>query len=109
MINIGKKLNKDVRVEITSMDTPLGYAIGNKNEVLEALNFLSGKKPAQDLEEVILSSASTMLLQANLFKKESEAIDAIKEVIKNGSALTKFKEWIHSQSGDVNAILSEDF
>ena len=109
MINIGKDLNKDIRAEITSMDTPLGYAIGNKNEVLEAYNFLKGVKPAKDLEDVIFSSASTMLVQAKIFKTEKEALAKIKEVISNGKALEKFKIWIKSQNGNYEAILKDDF
>jgi len=90
MINLGKQLGRDVRAEITSMDTPLGYSIGNKNEVLEALNFLKGDKPAEDLKDVIYSSASTMLVQAKIFKNETEAKTAIDETIKSGKALDKF-------------------
>lgn len=109
MIKLGKTLNRDVRAEITSMDTPLGYSIGNKNEVLEAYKFLTGQKPAKDLEDVIYSSASTMLVQAKIFSSEKEALPKIKEVIKNGKALEKFKVWIKSQSGNYEAILKDDF
>ena len=109
MIAIGKHFKKDVRAEITSMDTPLGYEIGNKNEVLETINFLSNKKNAKDLQEVIYSSASTMLVQAKIFANEKEAIKAIKNVIKNGKAFDKFKEWIMSQGGNLNKVFASDF
>lgn len=92
MIDLGKIMNRDVRAEITSMETPLGHEVGNKNEVLEAYRFLKGEKPADDLKEVIYSSASTMLLQAKIFKLEKDAINAIRNSIESGKALDKFKE-----------------
>ena len=109
MIKLGKSFNKDVRAEITSMDTPLGYSIGNKNEVLEAYKFLSGHKPAHDLEQVIYSSASTMLVQAKIFKNEKIALSKIQEVINNGLALEKFKILIKSQEGNYDSLLKKDF
>lgn len=92
MIDLGKIMDRDVRAEITSMETPLGHEIGNKNEVLEAYNFLKGKEPADDLKEVIYSSASTMLVQAKIFNSEKEALKAIQDSISSGNAAKKFKE-----------------
>ena len=108
MVDLGKHMNKDVRAEITTMDQPLGRAIGNKNEVIESIEFLKGNSP-EDLKEVIYSSASTMLVQGKIFKDEKEALVAIDEVIKSGKALAKFDEWIAAQGGDVKAIHSSDY
>lgn len=104
MIDLGKIMDRDVRAEITSMETPLGHEIGNKNEVLEAYNFLKGKEPADDLKEVIYSSASTMLVQAKIFNSEKEALKAIQDSISSGNAAKKFKEWIISQNGNVEIL-----
>lgn len=108
MIKLGKFLNKDIRVEITSMDKPLGRAIGNKLEVLEAIEFLKGKY-SDDLKEVVFSSASTMLVQAKIFQTEKEALSAVEEIIVSGKALKKFNEWIDSQGGDVEIIHTNKF
>lgn len=108
MIEIGKHLGRDVRAEITNMSQPLGRAIGNKNEVLEAVESLKGNAP-KDFEEVILSSGSTILLQAKVTSTEEEGKKLIKEVIANGKALERFKQFVVAQKGDVEAIFKEDF
>ncbi|MGL5643796.1 MAG: thymidine phosphorylase, partial [Metamycoplasmataceae bacterium] len=63
MIKIGKSLNKDIKVEITNMSQPLGRMIGNKNEIVESMDTLSGKGDA-NFVKLCLSSAATMLVQA---------------------------------------------
>lgn len=108
MIEIGKHLGRDVRAEITNMSEPLGRAIGNKNEVLEAVQTLKGNAP-KDFEEIILSSGSTILMQAHVTASEEEGKKLIREVIANGKALTKFKEFVTAQQGDVEVIFKEDF
>lgn len=109
MIAMGKHLKKDVRAEISTMASPLGKAIGNKIEVLEAMQFLQGKFISEDLEEVVLSSSSTMLLQSKIFTTRKEAEKAIKEILKNGKAFEKFKEWVIAQKGDLKKLLSSNF
>lgn len=108
MIEIGKHLGRDVRAEITNMSQPLGRAIGNKNEVLEAVESLKGNAP-KDFEEVILSSGSTILLQAKVTSTEEEGKKLIKEVIANGKALERFRQFVVAQKGDVEAIFKDDF
>ncbi len=107
MINIGKGLKKDVKVEITSMDEPLGQTIGNRIEVLEAIHILQGKG-ANDLRSLIISSCVTMLKQANNMTTEM-AKKNVEDVIDNGQALAKFKEWIAYQGGDVDHLFSDNF
>ena len=108
MVQIGKHLNRDVRAEITSMERPLGKAIGNKNEILEAVDTLLGNGP-KDFTELVLSAATEMLLMSKTFDDHDKALAAINEVIKNGKALEKFKEWITAQGGDVEKVFKEDF
>lgn len=91
MIEIGEHLGRDVRAEITSMDRPLGKAIGNKNEVIEAYETLQGKGPA-DFTEIVLSASATILVQAKAVSSYEEGMAKAKEVIANGKALEKFKE-----------------
>lgn len=108
MIAIGKHLKKDVRAEITSMDRPLGRAIGNKNEILEAILTIEGKGP-KDFTEIVLSSSATILVQAKVVKTHKEGLAKVKEVINNGEATKKFKEWIKAQNGDNKIIFTDKF
>lgn len=108
MINIGKRLNVDVRAEITNMDRPIGKEIGNKNEVLEAIWTLEGKGPA-DFNELVYSSCATILMQAKKVDKYEDGLKLVDEVIKNGKALAKFKEFIALQGGDVDSLFAKDF
>ncbi|WP_036451683.1 pyrimidine-nucleoside phosphorylase [Mycoplasma buteonis] len=108
MINIGKELNVDVRAEITNMSRPIGREIGNKNEVLEAIATLKGQGPS-DFNELVFSSCATILEQAKIATSHDEALNMIKEVIANGSALDKFYEFVKIQNGDVEALKRSDF
>lgn len=103
MISIGKKLNKDIRVEISNMEQPLGRMIGNKNEVIEAMETLNGNGE-NNFMDLIYSSGSTMLLQAKLVKSEEEGKKLINEVIKNKKAFNKFLQMIEAQGGDIKLI-----
>ena len=108
MISIGKELGKDVRVEITNMSKPLGRAIGNKNEILEAIDMLKGKGP-EDFKELVISSSTQILVQSKAFNNKEDAKKAIEESIASGKAFDKFIEWIKYQGGDVKNLLDKDF
>ena len=108
MISIGKELNRDVKVEITNMSKPLGRAIGNKNEILEAIDMLKGKGP-EDFTELVISSSAQILVQSKEFNNKEDARKAINESIASGKAFDKFVEWIKYQGGDVENLLNKDF
>ena len=99
MVNIGKNLGKDVKAEVTDMDQPLGYAVGNNLEVKEVIDTLHGHGP-KDLTELCLNSGSIMLVQAKIFNNVNDAKIALKENIQNGKAFEKFVEFISRQGGD---------
>ena len=101
MISIGRKLNRNIAVEITNMEQPLGRTIGNKIEILEAIDTLKGKGP-KDFTEIIYSSGATLLMLANKAKNEEEAKMLIKKTIDSNKAYEKFLEWIESQNGDIS-------
>ena len=71
MINIGRHLGKDVRAEVTDMDQPLGYAVGNNLEIKEVIETLHNRGP-KDLTKLCLDSGSIMLVQAKLFRDKKE-------------------------------------
>jgi pyrimidine-nucleoside phosphorylase len=103
MVNIGKKLKKNVKAEITDMNQPLGKAVGNNLEIKEVIETLKGNGP-KDLEEICLSSGAILLTQAELFKNTEDAKKALIENIKNGKAFEKFKEFVKAQGGDIDYI-----
>lgn len=103
MVSIGKKMKKDVRAEITNMEQPLGRMIGNKNEIIEAMNSLKGNGEKHFME-LIYSSGTTLLQQAKIAKTEREGKKMIDEVINNGKAFNKFMEMITNQGGDTKII-----
>ncbi|MGN1181479.1 MAG: thymidine phosphorylase, partial [Faecalibacillus sp.] len=103
MIDIGKHCHRDTRATISNMNQPLGKAIGNSLEVIEAIETLKGNGP-DDLEELCLQAGSQMLVQSHLYEDEKDAYQALKEVIKNGKGLEKFKQMVKAQDGDVSYI-----
>lgn len=104
MIRIGKHLGKDVRAEVTDMDQPLGYAVGNNLEIKEVIETLHCRGP-KDLTNLCLNSGSVMLVQAKLFDNEDSARKALEVNLKNGKAFTKFVEFVKAQGGDTSYIL----
>ncbi len=100
MVTIGNAAGRKVSALITSMDIPLGHAVGNILEVKEALEVLGGEGPS-DLKEVCLSLATEMISHA-LGKPEAEARTMCETALASGQALRKFCEWIEMQGGDVS-------
>lgn len=98
MVNIGKSFNRNIAAVITNMDRPLGCAIGNSLEVLEAVSVLKGNE-VPDFDGVCVALASTLLsLCYGIGHEESEK--RVLESIHSGAALAKFCEWITAQGGN---------
>ena len=102
MIKIGKKYHKEVKTVFSDMDHPLGRAIGNKLEVMEAVNVLQGKEEGE-LYDLCIELSSQLISMA---KKESlqTAERMAKEAITSGRAYQKFKEWIKTQHGKLEEL-----
>ncbi len=98
MVEIGKSAGKKIVALITNMDRPLGYAIGNSLEVIEAVETLKGRGP-EDFTEVCMTLAGHMLLLAGMGSLD-ECLKAAKRTIANGSALKKFIEVVARQGGN---------
>ncbi|MCG2677697.1 pyrimidine-nucleoside phosphorylase [bacterium] len=103
MVAIGEGAGKRMVAFITSMEEPLGYAIGNAIEVEEAINTLKGEGP-EDLEELCIELGANMLLISGVVKDLEEARGKLKEVIRNKMGLEKLKEMVRAQGGDTRAI-----
>ncbi|MBR3259569.1 MAG: thymidine phosphorylase [Mycoplasmataceae bacterium] len=108
MIQIGKKMKKKIKVEITNMEQPLGKMIGNKNEVIEAINTLQNKGE-KNFVDLIYSSSSILLIESKIAKNEKEAYKMIDNVLKNELAFKKFIEMVKNQGGDVDKIQSKNW
>ena len=103
MIEIGKIANKEVECVITSMDQPLGFAVGNSLEVIEAINFLKGDMP-EDLKQVGLELGSKMIKLAGKGDNLEENKQKMLEKIQSGEAFNKFKEMVKQQGGDISYL-----
>lgn len=98
MVNIGKSFGKNIAAVVTNMDKPLGCAIGNSLEVLEAVSVLKGNE-VPDFDGVCVALASTLLSLCYGWSHE-ESERRVLESIHSGAALAKFREWITAQGGN---------
>jgi len=103
MASIGNSNHKKTYVVISSMEQPLGYAIGNSLEVQEALELLHNRGPS-DLKEICLFLGSYMLIAGGIVKEQSNGIELLEEVLVNGKALEKFIEIVNNQNGDTDQV-----
>ena len=106
MVDIGKSAGKKMVALITNMDRPLGYAIGNSLEVIEAVETLKGHGP-QDFTEVCLTLAGHMLSLAGK-GSVAECVALAKRTIEDGSALRKLIEVVKAQGGNAALIENTD-
>ena len=102
MVEIGKLCGRNCAALITNMDSPLGNAIGNSLEIIEAVEVLKGKTHG-DLREICVAIASNMIrLAFNIDVDEAEK--RVETALESGAAFNKMKEWISAQGGDVSYI-----
>ena len=99
MVEIGKRCSRNMAALITNMDLPLGHAIGNSLEVIEAISVLKNET-AGDLKEICLALAANMLALSFKISHE-EAYDKALNALESGMAYEKFKQWIAYQGGNV--------
>lgn len=105
MVAIGTHNGRNVAALITDMDTPLGHNIGNSLEVMESMEVLKGRGPA-DLTEVCYQLAVNMLLLAGLGTEE-ECRAMAEKAVADGSAFEKCKQMFAAQGGDISVL--EDY
>lgn len=103
MVRIGKLANRQTMAIISDMSQPLGNAIGNANEIVEAVDALKGEGP-EDLMEMVYTLGSQMVVLAKKAETLEEARQMLEENIKNGKATEKFKEMIRNQGGDDSIV-----
>ncbi|MBG9823176.1 thymidine phosphorylase [Bacillus safensis] len=103
MVRIGNNVGRQTMAVISDMSQPLGLAIGNSLEVKEAIDTLRGEGP-EDLNELVLTLGSQMVVLAKKADTLDEAREKLIEVMKNGKALEKFKEFLENQGGDSSIV-----
>ncbi|MEN1937454.1 pyrimidine-nucleoside phosphorylase [Paenibacillus sp. 102] len=103
MVRIGNNVGRQTMAVISDMSQPLGFAIGNALEVKEAIDTLKGEGP-EDLTELVLVLGSQMVVLGKKADTLEEAREMLKEVMKNGKAIEKFKEFLSNQGGDSSIV-----
>lgn len=98
MVSIGNGVQKDTVAVISNMDQPLGNAIGNSLEVIEAIEMLKGRG-SDELLELCLELGAHMVVHAKKAASKEEAVEILKEKIANGEALEKLRQFITAQGG----------
>lgn len=103
MVEIGKQFKRNVSALITNMNEPLGEAVGNSIEVIEAIETLKGNGP-KDFTELVLNLGAHILVNAKEVESIDEAMDLLKAQIDNNKALEKFQEFVKLQGGDPDVV-----
>ena len=103
MIEIGKLANKETVCILTNMDEPLGHAVGNSLEVIEAIQFLKGDM-LEDVKEVVLELGAYMVKLTGKGENIEENKTRLLENIENRKGYEKFIQLIENQGGDSSYI-----
>jgi pyrimidine-nucleoside phosphorylase len=103
LVAIGRSAGVRTEALITSMDAPLGREVGNANEVVESLETLKGRGPA-DLERLSVLFAARMLVAAGLADDEAKAESRVRQALASGAGLEKLRQIIANQGGDPRVV-----
>ena len=99
MVDLGKAVGRKTVAVLTDMSQPVGTSIGNRLEILEALDILQGKG-REDVTHFICELAQIMLSLANVEK----SVEEVRRHLENGAALKKFEEMVVAQGGDLSDL-----
>ncbi|MFK4785640.1 thymidine phosphorylase [Fusobacterium sp. MFO224] len=106
MLDIGNSFGRKVAAVLTNMDEPLGLAVGNSNEVIEAIETLKGRGPEDFTELVETLTAMALMIKGDVKDLETGKLK-VKEVIESGKAIKHLKDFIEYAGGDPN--LTENY
>ena len=104
MESLGKYAGREVKSVFTPMNEPIGFAVGNTLEIIEAINFLKGKSMPEDLKRIVLEIGSYMIKLAGRGDNIEENKQKMLENINNGLAFNKLKEMVQIQGGDITYL-----
>ncbi len=103
MVKLGNNMDRKVKAVISSMDQPLGMAIGNALEIEEVLSTLRGNGPP-DLQELALTLSAHLLLDAGKAESVENARSYLEKLLTGGQAYEKFMQMVEAQQGDPLAL-----
>ena len=103
MVQIGKNCGKDMTAILTNMEEPLGRAVGNSIEVIEAINTLNGNGP-KDFHDLCIEVASHLVMAAKICHTKEEAITLLEQQIANKEGLKTLARLVEAQGGDSSYI-----
>jgi pyrimidine-nucleoside phosphorylase len=103
MVDAGQNMGKQMVALITDMDQPLGRAAGHSNEIIECIEVLNGKGPA-DVRELSVELSAWMFYLGEKTKSVEEGRKLAERMISNGEAREKFRQCIRLQGGDERVI-----
>lgn len=107
LVSIAEKSDRKAVCMLSDMNQPLGNAVGNSLELLEAIDTLHGGGP-NDFVEHCLSAAAYLVMLGKKAKNLIQARQMVEDVLKNGKAWEKFRQMVIAQGGDVNYIDQPD-
>src|SRR4029079_1143319 len=99
IVRVGNANGVRTEALITSMEVPLGRAVGNALEVIEALETLKGRGP-KDVEDLSVTLAARMVRLAGIAKTDAEAESRVRPALTSGAGLEKFRQIIERQGGE---------
>ncbi len=103
LVSIGNAAGVPTEAFITSMDGPLGHAVGNALEIAECIETLSGRGPA-DLHALVIRLAARMVRLGGGASTDEEAEGAVTTALASGAALAKLRAMIARQGGDASVV-----
>jgi pyrimidine-nucleoside phosphorylase len=105
MVEIGNRAGKKTIALVTDMNQPLGYAVGNSLEVIEACETLQGRGP-KDIEELSLVLAGYMIYMGGKAESPQKGQAMAREALLNGAGFDRMKRFVEAQGGD-SRVLSD--
>src|SRR6185436_15034063 len=103
LVSVSTAMGTPTRAVLTSMDQPLGRAVGNAVEVAESIDCLNGRGPVGPME-IAYVLGEQMLLLAKAAKSKEDARAQLEKSIASGAALAKFRDMVWAQGGDVRVV-----
>lgn len=103
LVAIGRAAGVRTEALITNMEAPLGREVGNANEIIESIETLKGKGPA-DLEQLSVLLAARMLIVAGLTDSEADAEARVRGAMASGAGVEKLRQIIENQGGDPRVV-----
>lgn len=104
MTKIGELAGKETKCIITDMNQPVGYAVGNTLEIIEAIEVLKGNIMPKDVQNIITELGANMLVLGKKVNNIEEGKAKILENIKNRKGYEKLVELVKNQGGDTSYL-----